>query len=68
MLSLYSSDDPCGRHREAGRREPVRPFLSDFPNRDPREVTSTTLNKITKALGVPVTELIEDVPIRSNVI
>ncbi len=27
-----------------------------------REVTSTTLNKIAKALGVPVTELIEDMP------
>lgn len=31
--------------------------------RDPyKEVTTTTLNKIAKALGVPASELIEDVP------
>ncbi|QBD76298.1 XRE family transcriptional regulator [Ktedonosporobacter rubrisoli] len=31
--------------------------------RDPyREVATTTINKLAKALGVPVTELIEDVP------
>ena len=27
-----------------------------------KEVTTTTLNKLAAALGVPVTELIEDVP------
>lgn len=27
-----------------------------------REVTTTTLDKLAKALGVPVTDLIEDVP------
>jgi DNA-binding Xre family transcriptional regulator len=27
-----------------------------------REVTTTTLNKIAKALAVPVTDLLEDVP------
>ncbi|MDQ2715237.1 MAG: helix-turn-helix transcriptional regulator [Chloroflexota bacterium] len=31
--------------------------------RDPyREVSTITINKIAKALGVPVTDLIEDVP------
>ncbi|MBO0789672.1 MAG: helix-turn-helix transcriptional regulator [Ktedonobacteraceae bacterium] len=31
--------------------------------RDPfREVTTTTINKLAKALGVPVTDLIEDIP------